>query len=79
MHLCHLCVRLQLQNDVAAVFKEKWHTKSSLTIKADFAIGVPALTRERPYTKTVGDKVTTSRIGKKGCCECKYQLKKGQM
>ena len=38
-------IRLQLQNGIAAVFKEN-DTKSSLTIKADFIIREPASTRE---------------------------------
>ena len=56
-------------------YLKKWQTKSCFTIKADFIIRVPASTRERPHTKTVGDKVTTNGICKKRWCHYKYSAK----
>ena len=52
--ICHFLHQVTFANGIAAVFKEKWQTKNSLTIKTDFIIIVPDSTSEWPYMKNCG-------------------------
>ena len=60
-------------NGVAVVFKENRQTKSYFTITVDFIIRAPV--SQLYIKKTVGVKVTTSRIGREQCCQYKYSTK----
>ena len=64
MHMCHFCIRLQLQNCIGGVFER--NNKPNVPLPS-MLIHCQSFSPQLNYhiQKTVGDKVTTSRIGKK--------------
>ena len=62
VYVCHFASDYNCMMALPQYLNRKWQIKSSLTIKADFIIRVPASASERPYlTKAVGDEVIVSR------------------